>query len=29
MYESLLAESGVGYGFLSSDEQEGRFLWQC
>ncbi|MGP3956329.1 hypothetical protein ACTWPT_10060 [Nonomuraea sp. 3N208] len=20
---------GVGYGFLSPDEQEGRFLWQC
>ncbi|MEV8634124.1 hypothetical protein AB0395_20935 [Streptosporangium sp. NPDC051023] len=20
---------GVGYGFISGDEQEGRFLWQC
>jgi hypothetical protein len=29
MYDSLVAESGVGYGFLSPDEQEGRFLWQC
>ncbi|MEV7011205.1 hypothetical protein [Streptosporangium sp. NPDC051022] len=22
-------DAGVGYGFLSADEQEGRFLWQC
>ncbi|MEU4508837.1 hypothetical protein AB0G05_05020 [Nonomuraea wenchangensis] len=22
-------DAGVGYGFLSPDEQEGRFLWQC
>ncbi|MER5419830.1 hypothetical protein [Streptosporangium roseum] len=24
-----LGEGGVGYGFISGDEQEGRFLWQC
>ncbi|MEV1170887.1 hypothetical protein [Nonomuraea sp. NPDC049784] len=29
MYDLLFADSGVGYGFLSSDEREGRFLWQC
>ncbi|TMR23954.1 hypothetical protein ETD86_06410 [Nonomuraea turkmeniaca] len=29
MYDTLFAESGAGYGFLSPDEQEGRFLWQC
>ncbi|MEW9527393.1 hypothetical protein [Microbispora sp. NPDC049125] len=29
MYGPLFAGSGVGYGFLSADEQEGRFLWQC
>lgn len=22
-------DAGVGYGFLSPDEEEGRFLWQC
>ncbi|MEV0228697.1 hypothetical protein [Nonomuraea sp. NPDC050786] len=25
----MFGDSGMGYGFLSADEQEGRFLWQC
>ncbi|MDP9844578.1 hypothetical protein [Streptosporangium lutulentum] len=29
MYELNFGDGGMGYGFLSADEQEGRFLWQC
>ncbi|WP_433248725.1 hypothetical protein ACQPYK_01050 [Streptosporangium sp. CA-135522] len=29
MYQLMFGDGGMGYGFLSADEQEGRFLWQC
>jgi hypothetical protein len=29
LQEINFGDVGVGYGFLSPDEQEGRFLWQC
>ncbi|MEV0159825.1 hypothetical protein [Nonomuraea fuscirosea] len=29
VYEVDFGDGGVGYGFLSGDEQKGRFLWQC
>lgn len=25
----MFGDVGMGYGFLSADEREGRFLWQC
>ncbi|GAA4515644.1 hypothetical protein AB0K05_24710 [Nonomuraea sp. NPDC049486] len=28
-YQAIFGDGGMGYGFLSADEQEGRFLWQC
>jgi hypothetical protein len=28
-YEVNFGDAGVGYGFLSADGKEGRFLWQC
>ncbi|MEU8356297.1 hypothetical protein AB0C27_09815 [Nonomuraea sp. NPDC048882] len=29
VYEVNFGDGGIGYGFLSADEEEGRFLWQC
>ncbi|MGP3938046.1 hypothetical protein [Nonomuraea sp. KM88] len=28
-YDVNFGDAGVGYGFLSADGREGRFLWQC
>jgi hypothetical protein len=28
-YDVNFGDAGVGYGFLSADGKEGRFLWQC
>lgn len=28
-YDVNFGDAGVGYGFLSPDGKEGRFLWQC
>lgn len=28
-YDVNFGDAGIGYGFLSADGREGRFLWQC